>query len=243
MTETIRDADLRGLLDLLDAGRSGAEAEGLPLDVLNHAHALIDCDSVSFIDFDLRDGSCSVEQSVPANEPSATDPDEGAFWRNYADCAACSRPDGRGVTTTSDFYTMREYHETGMYREYLGPLGVERGLMVGLTAPHGRARRLLFFRGAGPDFDGRARLLMALLRPHIVELYAGVERRRRGVPDLTPRQWELLSLVANGHSNRQIARALVISPTTVRTHLENIYARLGVSSRTAAVAASGVAAY
>jgi DNA-binding NarL/FixJ family response regulator len=44
-----------------------------------------------------------------------------------------------------------------------------------------------------------------------------------------------LRLVAAGHTNRQIARPLGISEGTVRKHLENIYARLQVSSRTAAV--------
>jgi DNA-binding NarL/FixJ family response regulator len=53
---------------------------------------------------------------------------------------------------------------------------------------------------------------------------------------LTPRQWELLSLVAAGHGNAQIARRLGLSPGTVRKHLENIYSRLGVSPRTAALA-------
>ena len=50
-----------------------------------------------------------------------------------------------------------------------------------------------------------------------------------------PRQWELLRLLAAGHTNTQIARRLGISERTVRTHLENIYRRLDVSSRTAAV--------
>jgi ATP/maltotriose-dependent transcriptional regulator MalT len=45
--------------------------------------------------------------------------------------------------------------------------------------------------------------------------------------------------VAAGYSNRQIARRLEVSETTVRTHLENIFARLEVNSRTAAVARLG----
>ena len=55
------------------------------------------------------------------------------------------------------------------------------------------------------------------------------------MPDLTPRQWELLRLIAAGRTNIQIARQLGLSEGTVRTHLENIYGRLQVSSRTAAV--------
>jgi DNA-binding NarL/FixJ family response regulator len=43
-------------------------------------------------------------------------------------------------------------------------------------------------------------------------------------------------LVAAGHDNAAIARQLVLSRATVRKHLENAYARLGVTSRTAAAA-------
>jgi DNA-binding NarL/FixJ family response regulator len=53
---------------------------------------------------------------------------------------------------------------------------------------------------------------------------------------LTRRELEVLSLVAQGLSNRQIAERLVVSEHTVHRHLSNIYARLGVSSRAAAVA-------
>ena len=52
---------------------------------------------------------------------------------------------------------------------------------------------------------------------------------------LTPREQEVLRLVAEGLSNRQIARRLVISTGTVNVHLANVYAKLEVSSRTAAV--------
>ena len=53
--------------------------------------------------------------------------------------------------------------------------------------------------------------------------------------NLTPRHWELLRLVAASHTNAQIARRLDVTEKTVGKHLENIYTRLQVSSRTAAV--------
>jgi DNA-binding NarL/FixJ family response regulator len=53
---------------------------------------------------------------------------------------------------------------------------------------------------------------------------------------LTPRELEVLRLVAAGRSNREIAEALVISEHTVARHVQNIFAKLRVPSRTAAVA-------
>jgi DNA-binding NarL/FixJ family response regulator len=48
---------------------------------------------------------------------------------------------------------------------------------------------------------------------------------------LTPREVEVLALVAAGRSNRQIAQALFISPKTVGVHVSNILAKLGVAGR------------
>jgi ATP/maltotriose-dependent transcriptional regulator MalT len=53
---------------------------------------------------------------------------------------------------------------------------------------------------------------------------------------MTAREAEVITLVAEGLSNRQIAERLVVSEHTVHRHLANIYVRLGVSSRAAAVA-------
>jgi DNA-binding CsgD family transcriptional regulator len=54
--------------------------------------------------------------------------------------------------------------------------------------------------------------------------------------DLTPRETQILSWVARGKTNREVAETLWIAPSTVRKHLDNVYAKLGVSTRTAAVA-------
>jgi len=52
---------------------------------------------------------------------------------------------------------------------------------------------------------------------------------------LTPRERQILAWVARGKTNPEIAELLWVAPSTVRKHLENVYAKLGVSSRTAAV--------
>lgn len=55
---------------------------------------------------------------------------------------------------------------------------------------------------------------------------------------LTPRELEVLTLVAAGSSNREIGHELMLSEATVKSHLVHIYDKLGVRSRTSAVAAA-----
>jgi DNA-binding CsgD family transcriptional regulator len=57
------------------------------------------------------------------------------------------------------------------------------------------------------------------------------------IATLTRREREIVDQLAQGRSNAEIAALLTIAPTTVRKHLENIYAKLGVNTRTAAVTA------
>lgn len=63
-------------------------------------------------------------------------------------------------------------------------------------------------------------------------------RRRGGDQDrlLTPREEEILRMTADGMSAPEIARALHLGTTTVKTHLQRVYEKLGVSDRAAAVA-------
>ena len=61
-----------------------------------------------------------------------------------------------------------------------------------------------------------------------------VPRRREGPAGLTPREVEVLRLLARGFSNKEIAARLVISPKTARNHVEHIYAKIHASNRAAA---------
>jgi DNA-binding NarL/FixJ family response regulator len=54
-------------------------------------------------------------------------------------------------------------------------------------------------------------------------------------PELTEREHEVLKLIADGHSNAEIAEALTISPKTLRNHISNIFAKLQVSDRMQAI--------
>ncbi|MEA2364020.1 MAG: two-component system, NarL family, nitrate/nitrite response regulator NarL [Thermoleophilaceae bacterium] len=57
-------------------------------------------------------------------------------------------------------------------------------------------------------------------------------------PLVTPREVEVLNLASHGLTSAEIAEALAVTPATIKTHLENIYPKLGVSDKAAAVAAA-----
>jgi len=61
-----------------------------------------------------------------------------------------------------------------------------------------------------------------------------VPRRRTGPAGLTEREVEVLKLLAQGLSNKEIAARLVISSKTVGTHVEHVYAKINASSRATA---------
>jgi DNA-binding CsgD family transcriptional regulator len=112
-------------------------------------------------------------------------------------------------------------------------------LTVRVARPHGRPSALSFVRD-GRDFTPRDMQLLDSLCPFL-RLLEALPRRSGPARDehLTPRECQILDLVAGGSTNREIAQALDISPTTVRTHLEHVFAKLGVSTRTAALAKTG----
>ena len=169
-------------------------------------------------------------------------PDEpfAQFWDHFWDSLPCSYTERIGrlrseVMSTGDFYSDRQWHSTGMYTECMRPAGVDKELIIPLPAPIGIARRLIFFRSPGRPFSDAECATAVLLQPHIFEALR-LHARLTAARLLTARQLELLQLVAIGHDNNAIARRLCLSRGTVRKHLENAFIRLGVSSRTAAVA-------
>jgi DNA-binding CsgD family transcriptional regulator len=191
----------------------------------------------SLNDLDIRAQRCAAVELVDHGVPEEP---FGQFWDHFWDALPCSYTERVGrlrseVMSTGDFYGDRQWHSTGMYTEVMHPAGLDQDLIIPLPGPVGVSRRLIFFRSPGGAFTDGERSAAILLQPHISEalrLHARLEAARL----LTARQLELLQLVAAGQDNNAIARRLCLSRGTVRNHLENIFTRLGVSSRTEAVA-------
>jgi len=84
--------------------------------------------------------------------------------------------------------------------------------------------------------DGEPAFSLAIQQGAAAGLARLAERSRRRVEwraRLTPREWEVLGLVAMGRSTRAMASELYLSERTVRTHLGDLYRKLGVSGRVA----------
>jgi DNA-binding CsgD family transcriptional regulator len=230
---TLSDRDVRTMLRVADPDDPAPGTGTLPWSVLHGIKALIPCDAIAFFQLDSDRRAMVWGQDLPQDGES----DQAAFWRHYPACRPCSYPDDSGdlsrVTTFSDFYTLRELKKTGMYADYLRPNGVEREIMLCLPSPARRTVRLVLFRGRGGDFGERDRALLTLLRPHLHRLR---QKPDTTVTRLTERQRQLLGLVAAGYTNGQIASRLGLADSTVRKHLENVFDRLQVHSRAAAVA-------
>jgi DNA-binding CsgD family transcriptional regulator/tetratricopeptide (TPR) repeat protein len=114
-----------------------------------------------------------------------------------------------------------------------------------LDAPYdaARARVLIAQACAGLGDEDTAGLELDAARdtffrlgaaPDLARLDSRIRKRGRGDHGLTARELEVLRLIARGRSNREIASALVISERTVARHVQNIFAKLGVSSRASA---------
>ena len=247
------ERDLRALAAFVSEDRPDLpDGEGLPPSLLADLMGQIRCDYISLDRSASGRHAYSLLQDFPASsddELEALENLDPARWEHWWacrwDCRSCTYPertgDLRSVVKPSHFYSARQWHSTGMYCDYHRPYGLEHELQLclpdspGLSAGPGRHVRLYLYRGPGPDFSERDRAVLTLLRPHLHQAYLDAERRRHPVPRLTPRHWELLHLLAAGYTNTQIARRLGVTEGTVRSHLENIYERLHVSSRTAAV--------
>jgi DNA-binding CsgD family transcriptional regulator len=227
------------LADVVETCRK-AEDWPVPFLLLDQLRDLLHADIVTFGLFDTTleyvafmraidpiDGAGDERETVIE---ARTNP----FWATYWTLPGCAYPDVKNdyesVTLASDFGS----RPARRARVPAGtPLAHMRGCLPGRSP--GRHYRIVAWRYDGPDFGERDRLALTLLRPHIEKAYWSQVDANREPPPLTRRQLELLQWVREGLTNIQIAHRLDISEGTVRTHLNNIYERLGTSGRTAAV--------
>jgi DNA-binding CsgD family transcriptional regulator len=232
--------DVRDCLALIDGARSATGPEAFADAVVRAVARLVPGDVVGYQERDLVSHGLLMIRELPSGgsspEISAT---VGSLRAEYLLSTTRHHADARALKV-SDFASWRELHELDDYEHVLRPLGVEAQLRVWLTAPPGIARHLYVSRRrAHGDFNERDRDLLELVRPLLASLRARFDVPTGGTSadhDLTDRETEILTWVARGKTNQEIAALLVLSPHTVRKHLERTYEKLRVHTRTAAVA-------
>lgn len=215
----------------------------LPPRVLELVRTLLHAEAVAFNGLDTlmqrvrfqqyaeRDGGHGFEGDT------LTEAESEAFWRCYWEPKRkWSLPDLTGdftlVYTADDLVSLRQrraWHDQS--------LGWFSERMIQAVLPGDSVGRHLRFSGwrDGSNFTHKDVLFLKLLRPHFERAFAASARARRTSQRLTPRQLQVMRMVAAGLSNRQIARRLNVSEGTVHNHLTNVFDRLHVQSRTAAV--------
>lgn len=185
----------------------------------------------SFCELDLPTRRCLSYRDTAGSPGEMADDDP--YWRLRHEHPPCRHLEtgSLDVVQIQDFISIRRFRQTQIYAELFKPLGVEHLMCVPLPTAPGRTRVYLFGRGAGSGFTEAERDMLTLLQPHLYELYRSVRPRVR----LTRRQLDVLRCVAMGMTNEEAARQLCVTAGTVAKHLENTYARLGVTTRTAAI--------
>jgi DNA-binding CsgD family transcriptional regulator len=240
----LREGDVDLMLRVIEDGRHDAPGEQMPWALLEGLQALIPCDmAVSYQHHDYVNYHTLVMQGVTDEGvhegPDYPDPDraDDPFWQLWW-ASKASYPQRTGdllsVIHTGDFFPTERERLADPMSEVLDHL--RYSVIVSLPAPPQQARRVLFMRWDGPSFSERDRQVAALLRPHFEEIWLDAERRRHGVPQLTPREWQVLGMAAAGLTYAQIAQQLFVSVGTVRKHMEHVRDRLGVHSVGAAAA-------
>ncbi len=239
---SISSRDLRRLIDVGDPARLDDDGGLFPESILRELAEVVACDNVTYTANDAyRRGNLGGLSLICYDGMSSASDDAAMnafYWRHFWSFPQCSYPDRAGdwtsVVRESDFGSAREFAH-GRLAEYLSMIGVRHVIQLPLAPQGPVTHRILLWRTAGRGFTDREQMLLTLVRPHLNAVHEA-RLRRHNQSLLTDRQRDLLRRVAAGLDNRQIARHLAISEATVRTHLQNIYSRLDVSSRTAAIA-------
>ena len=233
---SVTTGDLHRLLDVTDLAKLDEPGGPLPWSLLYGLSDIVTCDAVTYESHDVMGRTVQRQQTI-------CDVGDEFFDRAIPILSSTSHAGGahenqqqtENHPTVCRMLAASQSHDAAD-AESTRRLGIHDAVIVALPSDAGLHYRLILWRFTGQEFTQRDCLLLTLIYPHLVTLHAAVLCRHAHVLDLTPRQWQLMQLIAAGATNRQIALRLGLSEGTVRTHCENIFNRLNVTNRVAAIA-------
>jgi DNA-binding CsgD family transcriptional regulator len=225
----LRTPDFKAALDLLGAiNESGADKASFARLGVERLPSLVASEFTTLSVCDLVSGRREV-YGLPGTSLSADE--RAAFDRHFKEhpLVRFHGYDGGGVTQRiSDCLPLARFRESALYNDYYRRIRVDHAIALPIFVRDGVLVSFVLNRSRR-DFSDRERALLEVLRPHLARFY------RRTLNRLSARESEVLSWVARGKSDAQIAAILGMSTRTVQKHLQNVYAKLGVENRTAAV--------
>jgi DNA-binding CsgD family transcriptional regulator len=239
---------VRAALATVEAADAAASLTELPGLVMPALMDLIAADSVLWTELDTTASLDRAPGMLPGRvisypEPLLTIETARALERHAAEsplvCHTRPGGDGRPIRR-SDLQSARSFRSSGIYADVARPINADEMLAVALKP--GRLHVCVSLNRAGVDFTPADVDIVTWLRPLLTRRAARLARSAHdpalGLPRLTERQRQVLGLAAEGLTDAAIGHRLDCSPRTVDKHLEHIYRKLGVSCRTAAIAAT-----
>jgi DNA-binding CsgD family transcriptional regulator len=227
-------SDCRKALELAYAVGGVDGPDPFPRPILQMLRDLVPCDVVSFHE---RSGTPDRVLAYTGAPVGKLTPEIRAARARLAHEDPISRM--HGARRLTDLVSLTAFRRTGFYTQVHEPLGIE--CMISLYLDPSRTDARFEFDRSECDFRERDVSILDLLLPLLGQALHAARRRRsspHGLDLLTPRERDVLAHVARGRTNGEAGARLGISPETVRKHLENAYEKLGVHTRTAAVAAT-----
>lgn len=237
----LRAVDLRGVLRFLEL----AAANDGPLPVnrpaVQQLAQLIPCDVAEYFEFGVADWRvlCDVTNEDVEVSPEL---DEALHsWGFQNPLGASRRTPADGALRLSQVVKRRALERLEFHDAYLRPLHIDDVLKLWVPVGNDVIACVQLVR-EGRSFTLRDEQVLAMLPVHLAHHRRSAEARRAAtttmasLAPITAREAEILSLVAIGKRNQEIADALFIAQGTVRKHLEHIYDKLEVRSRAGAVA-------
>lgn len=225
-------ADLRGVIDVLRDLAADRSRDIFPRPVVDRLGDLLDAANAGYCDLRTGDWDGYYVRTLP-------EPDwfgEVLFRWHHQDAITCTRfANSSEPVAVSDVISRAAVDRRELYQHTLRPFGFTDSIKLFLPAAPGEARFFFFDRRRWGLRD-RDRELLVLLRPHLVAHREKWRGANRALDSLTSREREILEAMADGHTNAQIAEKLWISRHTVRSHVEHIFEKLQVKTRTEAAA-------
>jgi DNA-binding CsgD family transcriptional regulator len=241
----VNDAPGRGPQQYERALQSGEVVRRLMAHTIRMVHAGARTDRIAFA---AVDGAGDLHDAVVYDStPPRRSPEQA--WREYVrvyralDPFAPARHTGsrRALLTVAELGGAEAFARTAYAEGFLAPLGY--GEEVGVYLRDGTtvtAALLLVRRACAPAFGPGELRFLRCAQPAIELAWNCAQRPPVGQGNgeglrghgLTAREIDVARLVASGVSNREAARTLSLSESTVKTHLKRVYAKLGVRTRT-----------